>query len=153
MKLIILSILFLVVSCGKQVNTKYVEVNHPDESSLGFEGFYTLPDGGVADIFEDAQNLVTTRALRLIVRNSDDSTGLIPLNSAFTAAPVNNTVYYRASLSYTSAHNIKRDLTDAPILGNLLTEIQVTKKDGKLLFTVIISDVNSVVYKKTVESI
>ena len=149
MKLIILSILFLVVSCGKQVTTKYVEVDRRIE----FEGYYALPDGGFADVFEDAQNLVSIRGVRLLVRNSDDSTGIIPLNSIPSIALVNNTVYYRVNLSYTSAQNIKRDLTNFSVVGTFLTEIQVTKKDEKISFTVIISDNNSVLYKKTIESI
>ena len=149
MKLIILSVLFLVVSCGKQVSTKYVEIDRRIE----LEGYYALPDGGFADVFEDAQNLVSIRGLRLLVKNSDDSTGIIPLNSILSIALVNSTVYHRVTLSYTSAQNIKRDLTNSPVIGNFLTEIQVKKKDEKILFTVIVSDSNSVLYKKTIESI
>jgi hypothetical protein len=155
MKLMILSVLFLVVSCGKQVNTtKYIEIESNKEVKVPFfEGYYALPDGGFADVFEDAQKLVSSRNLRLMVRNSDDSTGIIPLSSIPAIALVNNTVYYRVNLSYTSAQNIKRDLTNFPVVGTFLTEIQVTKKDEKLFFTVIISDVNSLLYKKTIESI
>jgi hypothetical protein len=153
MKLIILSILFLIVSCGKQVKTKYVEVDRRIDSSLDFEGYYALPDGGFADVFDDAQNLVSVRALRLLTRNSDDSTGIIPIGSLSAGVPVNGVVYHRMNLNYTVAQNIKKDVTNPPIIGNFLTEIRISKKDEKLLFTVIISDINLVLYKKTIESL
>jgi hypothetical protein len=155
MKLIILSVLFLIVSCGKTINnTKYIEMEPRNKiESPIFEGYYALPDGGFADVFDDAQNLVSVRALRLLTRNSDDSTGIIPAGSLSAGVPVNGVIYHRMHLNFTVAQNIKKDLTNAPIIGNFLTEIRISKKDEKLLFTVIISDAVSVLYEKTVESI
>lgn len=155
MKLIVLSVLFLIVSCGKTINnTKYIEMEPRNEiESSSFEGYYALPDGGFADIFDDAQNLVSVRALRLLTVNSDDSTGIIPTGSLSASVPVNNVIYHRMNLNYTVAQNIKKDITNSPVIGTFLTEIQVTKKDDKVLFTVIISDFNSVLYKKTIESL
>jgi hypothetical protein len=155
MKLMVLSVLFLVVSCGKTVNnTKYIEMEPRNEiESPIFEGYYALPDGGFADVFDDAQNLVSVRALRLLTVNSDDSTGIIPTGSLSAGVPVNGVIYHRTNLNYTVSQNIKKDVTNAPIIGNFLTEIRISKKDEKLLLTVIISDANSVLYKKTIESI
>ena len=152
MKLIVLSILFLIVSCGK--NTKYIEMQSRNEiESPIFEGSYTLPDGGFADIFDDVQNLVTVRASRLITRNSDDSTGIIPIYSTHASAPVNGVIYHRWSLNFIAAQNIKTDVTNTPIIGTFLTELRISKKDERLLLTIIISDVTSVLYKKTIESL
>jgi hypothetical protein len=153
MKIVLLSVLFLIVSCGKQVNTRYVEVDRRIDSSLDFEGYYALPDGGFADVFDDAQNLVSVRALRLLTRNSDDSTGIIPTGSLSAGVPLDGVIYHRMNLNYTATQNIKKDVTNAPIIGNFLTEVRITKKDERLLFTVIISDINSVLYKKTIKSL
>jgi hypothetical protein len=159
MKLLTLSFLLLIVSCGKSVDTKYVQVERSDESSPQdelspqFEGYYALPEGGWADVFEDSQTSVSAKGLRLLVLNSDNSTGIIPLASTPLIVPANKIVYYRVTLNYTAANNIKRDVTNSPVVGSFLTEVKISKKDDKIVFEITISDVASVIYKKTVESI
>lgn len=115
------------------------------------EGYYVLPNGGYADIYQDAQKLYTIRNLRLIVPNADGSTGLVPLNSTGTLNPVNGAVYYSANLNYTPAtHNVKQDSNNSLFSGSMLTELIILKSDGKLTIKTLVNSSSGVLFDHTV---
>lgn len=126
-----------------------------DASTLvNFEGYYTLPDGGWADVYQDAQGTINVRSMRLIVNNADNSPALIPVSSIAQTAPASGIVFSRQNLVYTPAsHNLKKDSDNSLLSGALLTELRLSVKDGKLVIKVIVSGPFSVSYLGEVTSL
>jgi hypothetical protein len=121
---------------------------------VSFEGYYSLPDGGWADVYEDAQGTVNIRSMRLIVKNADNSPALIPVSSVGQTAPANGTVFNRQTITYVPAsHNLKKDSDNSLLSGAMLTELRLSMNDGKLVIKVIVSGPFSVAYLGEVTSL
>jgi hypothetical protein len=142
--------LFLIVGCGKEVINMNTLPN-PEPQSL--EGYYALPDGGWADVYEDAQGMYSVRSMRLVVINKDGTSALIPLSSIPANPEVNGVIYYKVNLNYVAlSHNLKKDSNNLLLSGSLLTELRISLKDGKLNVEVCVSEPFSLAYSGNVES-
>lgn len=121
---------------------------------VSFEGYYTLPDGGWADVYQDAQGTVNVRSMRLIVNNADNSPALVPVSSIAQTAPASGIVFSRQNVTYTPAsHNLKKDSDNSLLSGSLLTELRLSIRDEKLVIKVIVSGPFSVSYLGEVTSL
>jgi len=142
--------LFLIVGCGKEVISMNT-LQNPEPQSL--ERYYTLPDGGWVDMYEDAQGMYSVRSMRLVVTNKDGTSALIPLSSIPANPTVNGVIYYKLNLNYVAlSHNLKKDSNNLPLSGSLLTELRFFLRDGKLNIEVYVSEPFSLAYFGSVES-
>lgn len=148
MKLLIASIVFIVtlIGCAKpESSTVYittvtpepspsvsVEVKEVEKAKVSFEGYYELENGGWADIYEDAQGLVTARSLKLVMANQDGSLGTMPMTSFSSLGVANEAVYQNSNQTYTSALNVKTDVGNSALNAAYSTELKLTKANNKL---------------------
>ena len=154
MKKLILMSCLLLSACGG--STEYIVGPKGDVGPTGtytapasLEGYYELPNGGYADIYEDAQGFITVRSIRLVVVNKDGSTGTLPLGSTGALGLVNNKAYSNTNQTYVAlTHNVKQD-NGAVLAGSLLTELMLTKEGDKLKIHVIVNNSYSVLVDTT----
>ncbi len=106
------------------------------------EGYFVLPDGGYLDMYEDSAGTVSLRNGRIVVRNTDGTTGLLPLTTFTQLAKLNqeNKVSYIGNQTYVAlTHNIKSN--NSAIAGSYTTQVIISKNDrGLLQLNIIISN-------------
>jgi hypothetical protein len=125
----------------------------PAPTPISLEGYYVLPNGGYADVYQDAQGLVTIRALRLVMANADSSFGLIPIASTTAAATFSGRLYTNVSVAYVAlTHNVKQDSNAALLAASYLTELIVSKSGNTLTIRAIVNNSSSVIFDHSVSS-
>lgn len=144
----ILSLAF--AGCGKdKLETQSLQtVTQTVSASTGFEGYYMLPDAGYAEIVQDNGKLQDIVSLKLMVRNSDGTSGYIPLANVSNLPITNNKLLYSFSAAYTAAaNNVRADAgnaaglaTNTPLAASYTTLLTFYFEGGQLKIRVQISN-------------
>lgn len=155
MKNVYIILMLSLSSCGVStpdtVSTTTVVTPLPATSPTSMVGYWVLPNGGWADVYQDAEGLYTIRSMRLIVTNEDGSTGYVPVANTNALAIVNSTLYYNPTLAYVAAtNNVKADVGNALLAANYLTELYFSLDAGVFNIQVVISNSNTMLFNHTV---
>ena len=121
------------------------------QSSL--EGYYVLPNGGYADIYQDAEGMYTVRQLRLVVINADGSSGLIPVANTASLPLTNGMLYSNSSPAYVAAtNNVKQDSNNVQLASAYLTELMISHSGSGIQISVTVNATNGVLFNHQVVS-
>lgn len=155
MKMYLLSFLFILSACGPQSLQQGPQgIPGPAASSVAsLEGYYVLPNGGYLDIYQDAEGLYTIRQARIVMLNTDGSSGLVPIGSTGALPMTNGSLYYNVSPNYVAAtNNIRQDQTSNQLSGALLTEMILSHSGTGIQVSITVNASNGVLFNHLVVS-
>lgn len=147
-----LIVLLILSACGAQQGPQGIP--GPAASSVAFlEGYYVLPNGGYLDIYQDAEGLYTIRQARIVMLNTDGSSGLVPIGSTGALPMTNGSLYYNVSPNYAAAtNNIRQDQTSNQLSGVLLTEMILSHSGTGIQISITVNASNGVLFNHLVVS-
>lgn len=150
-KLLIALAVVGLVGCAKEGPMGPAGASAP--SFPNFQGFYILPDAGYLEIIQDTGSLSDLNQVRVTVRNTDASTGLLPMAAVNNLPIQNGVLYYLSNLTYAASNNIKTDAGNTVLVGSFFTSVTMSRSGGVLSVRTQISNGASVVFDHTVTSL
>lgn len=155
MKMYLLSFLFILSACGPQSLQQGPQgIPGPAASSIAsLEGYYVLPNGGYMDIYQDAEGLYTIRQARIIMINTDGSSGLIPIGSTSALPMTDRSLYYNVSPNYVAnTNNVRQDQTSNQLSGALLTEMILSHSGAGIQISITVNTPNGELFNHSIMS-
>jgi hypothetical protein len=124
----------------------------PTPLPITMNGFYLLPDGGYVELLKDNGDLYDVLQGRLIVKNADNSFGILPISIMSNIPLMSNKLLLVSNLTFAAPNNVKADVGNTILVGSYLTMLVFEMVNDKLKVTIQISNTNTVLFSKVIEN-